>query len=103
MLESMNKEEVVAMLRRSSTGFSRGASKFRGVTRHHQHGKWEARIGRVAGNKYLVTHSWHLHAKRLVTRGCSTWARLIPKKPPPKPTTVPPSNFAENASIVSQR
>ena len=54
MLESMKKEEVVAMLRRSSTGFSRGASKFRGVTRHHQHGKWEARIGRVAGNKYLV-------------------------------------------------
>lgn len=52
----MNKEEVVAMLRRSSTGFSRGASKYRGVTRHHQHGKWEARIGRVAGNKYLVDH-----------------------------------------------
>lgn len=56
MLQSMKKEEVVAMLRRSSTGFSRGASKFRGVTRHHQHGKWEARIGRVAGNKYLVIH-----------------------------------------------
>eukprot|EP00210_Caulerpa_lentillifera_P001036 g999.t1 len=53
MLQSMKKEEVVAMLRRSSTGFSRGASRFRGVTRHHQHGKWEARIGRVAGNKYL--------------------------------------------------
>jgi len=58
-LESMNKEEVVAMLRRSSTGFSRGASKYRGVTRHHQHGKWEARIGRVAGNKYLVSPFRH--------------------------------------------
>lgn len=56
-LQAMGKEEVVAMLRRSSTGFSRGASKYRGVTRHHQHGKWEARIGRVAGNKYLVSIS----------------------------------------------
>uniref|UniRef100_A0ACD5XK93 Uncharacterized protein n=1 Tax=Avena sativa TaxID=4498 RepID=A0ACD5XK93_AVESA len=27
--------------------------KFRGVTRHHQHGRWQARIGRVAGNKDL--------------------------------------------------
>lgn len=45
--------EYVAHLRRSSTGFSRGASRFRGVTRHHQHGRWEARIGRVLGNRYL--------------------------------------------------
>jgi hypothetical protein len=36
-----------------SSGFSRGASRYRGVTRHHQHGRWEARIGRVLGNKYL--------------------------------------------------
>ena len=28
-------------------------SQYRGVTRHHQHGKWEARIGRVDGSKYL--------------------------------------------------
>ena len=26
---------------------------YRGVTRHHQQGRWEARIGRVRGNKYL--------------------------------------------------
>lgn len=31
----------------------RGASQYRGVTKHHQHGKWEARIGRVDGSKYL--------------------------------------------------
>ena len=31
----------------------RGQSKYRGVTRHHQQGRWEARIGRVRGNKYL--------------------------------------------------
>ncbi|KAK9831882.1 hypothetical protein WJX81_005087 [Elliptochloris bilobata] len=52
-LAGMTREEVVAMLKRNSTGFSRGQSKYRGVTRHHQHGRWEARIGRVQGNKYL--------------------------------------------------
>ncbi|MCF6814760.1 AP2/ERF family transcription factor, partial [Corynebacterium sp. MC-16] len=51
--------EFVANLRRKSSGFSRGASVYRGVTRHHQHGRWQARIGRVAGNKdlYLGTFS----------------------------------------------
>ncbi|PIA53275.1 hypothetical protein AQUCO_00900095v1 [Aquilegia coerulea] len=36
-----------------SSGFSRGISKYRGVARHHHNGRWEARIGRVHGNKYL--------------------------------------------------
>ncbi len=31
----------------------RGQSKYRGVTRHHQQGRWEARIGRVEGSKYI--------------------------------------------------
>lgn len=31
----------------------RGASQYRGVTKHHQHNKWEARIGRVEGSKYV--------------------------------------------------
>ncbi|PNH08542.1 AP2-like ethylene-responsive transcription factor BBM2 [Tetrabaena socialis] len=52
-LSGLTKETVVAMLRRGSTGFSRGASRYRGVTRHHQPGKWEARIGRVGGSRYL--------------------------------------------------
>ncbi|XP_047330369.1 AP2-like ethylene-responsive transcription factor AIL1 [Impatiens glandulifera] len=58
-MKNMNRLEFVAMLRRNSSGFSRGASVFRGVTRHHQHGRWQARIGRVAGNKdlYLGTFS----------------------------------------------
>ncbi|KAJ1418590.1 DNA-binding domain superfamily [Sesbania bispinosa] len=32
---------------------------YRGVTRHQQHGRWQARIGKVAGNKdlYLGTFS----------------------------------------------
>ncbi|OIW08148.1 hypothetical protein TanjilG_06691 [Lupinus angustifolius] len=55
-LEEMNKvtkEEFLANLRRQSSGFSRGVSKYRGVARHHHNGRWEARIGRVCGNKYL--------------------------------------------------
>ncbi|KAL4283708.1 hypothetical protein GQ457_16G015670 [Hibiscus cannabinus] len=58
-MENMNRQEYVAHLRRKSSGFSRGASIYRGVTRHHQHGRWQARIGRVAGNKdlYLGTFS----------------------------------------------
>lgn len=55
-LEEMNhmtKQEFIASIRRKSSGFSRGASMYRGVTRHHQQGRWQARIGRVAGNKDL--------------------------------------------------
>ncbi|KAI4386931.1 hypothetical protein MLD38_004805 [Melastoma candidum] len=63
-MKDMSRQEFVAHLRRQeparkSSGFSRGASLYRGVTRHHQHGRWQARIGRVAGNKdlYLGTFS----------------------------------------------
>ncbi|OVA19000.1 AP2/ERF domain [Macleaya cordata] len=58
-MKNMSRQEFVASLRRKSSGFSRGASIYRGVTRHHQHGRWQARIGRVAGNKdlYLGTFS----------------------------------------------
>ncbi|CAL1400106.1 unnamed protein product [Linum trigynum] len=48
-----SKQEFIASLRRKSSGFSRGASIYRGVTRHRQQGRWQARIGRVAGNKDL--------------------------------------------------
>ncbi|XP_062213510.1 AP2-like ethylene-responsive transcription factor CRL5 [Phragmites australis] len=58
-MKRMTRQEYVAHLRRRSSGFSRGASIYRGVTRHHQHGRWQARIGRVAGNKdlYLGTYT----------------------------------------------
>ncbi|XP_020583930.1 ethylene-responsive transcription factor WRI1-like [Phalaenopsis equestris] len=52
-MQSMSKEEYLATLRRRSSGFSRGVSKYRGVARHHHNGRWEARIGRIHGNKYL--------------------------------------------------
>ncbi|CAK8543322.1 unnamed protein product [Lathyrus sativus] len=51
------KREYITSLRRKNNGFYRGTSKYRGVTRHRQSGKWQARIGRVAENKdrYLGT------------------------------------------------
>ncbi|KAG2541257.1 AP2-like ethylene-responsive transcription factor PLT2 [Panicum virgatum] len=52
-MQNMRRQDVVGSLRRNSSGFSRGASIYRGVTRHHHHGRWQARIGRVAGNKDL--------------------------------------------------
>ncbi|KAJ1386883.1 DNA-binding domain superfamily [Sesbania bispinosa] len=66
IMQTMTKEEYLATLRRKSSGFSRGASKYRGVARHHHNGRWEARIGRVFGNKYLYlgTYSTQEEAAR---------------------------------------
>ena len=63
-MKDVGKLEFIASLRRRSSGFSRGASIYRGVTRHHQQGRWQARIGRVAGNKdlYLGTFGQFLSA-----------------------------------------
>ncbi|WCJ30167.1 AP2-like ethylene-responsive transcription factor At1g16060 [Euphorbia peplus] len=52
-MDAQSREEYIGSLRRKSSGFSRGVSKYRGVARHHHNGRWEARIGRVFGNKYL--------------------------------------------------
>ncbi|WJX87722.1 AP2-like ethylene-responsive transcription factor ail7 [Trifolium repens] len=57
-MKDVGNQEFVASLRRKSSGFSRGVSIYRGVTRHHQQGKWQARIGRVAGNKDLYLGSF---------------------------------------------
>ncbi|KAL2532126.1 Uncharacterized protein Adt_05477 [Abeliophyllum distichum] len=53
IIQTVTKEEYLASLRRKSSGFSRGVSKYKGVARHHHNGRWEARIGRVFGNQYL--------------------------------------------------
>ena len=49
----LSKEEFVHVLRRQSTGFPRGSSKYRGVTLH-KCGRWEARMGQFLGKKYAV-------------------------------------------------
>nr|AGH68972.1 transcription factor AP2 [Phyllostachys edulis] len=51
-MKSLSKEEFVHALRRQSTGFSRGSSKYRGVTLH-KCGRWEARMGQFLGKKYI--------------------------------------------------
>ncbi|GMJ09325.1 hypothetical protein HRI_004601700 [Hibiscus trionum] len=66
IMQTLTKEEYLASLRRKSSGFSRGVSKYRGVARHHNNGRWEARIGRIFGNKYLYlgTYSTQEEAAR---------------------------------------
>ncbi|XP_060170204.1 ethylene-responsive transcription factor RAP2-7 isoform X2 [Lycium barbarum] len=49
-MKNLSKEEFVHVLRRQSTGFSRGSSKYRGVTLH-KCGRWEARMGQFLGKK----------------------------------------------------
>ncbi|KAL1061018.1 hypothetical protein V6Z11_1Z051400 [Gossypium hirsutum] len=49
-MKNMSKEEFVHALRRQSNGFSRGSSKYRGVTLH-KCGRWEARMGQFLGKK----------------------------------------------------
>nr|AKI81900.1 APETALA2-like transcriptional regulator [Fagopyrum esculentum] len=49
---NLTKEEFVHVLRRQSTGFPKGSSKYRGVTLH-KCGRWEARMGQFLGKKYV--------------------------------------------------
>ncbi|CAL5364437.1 unnamed protein product [Camellia sinensis] len=51
-MKNLTKEEFVHVLRRQSAGFSRGTSKYRGVTLH-KCGRWEARMGQFLGKKYI--------------------------------------------------
>lgn len=48
-IQGFSREEVVAYVRRRSAAFSRGKSKYRGVSGHN--GRWEARIGSFSGRK----------------------------------------------------
>uniref|UniRef100_A0A7N0TCG2 AP2/ERF domain-containing protein n=1 Tax=Kalanchoe fedtschenkoi TaxID=63787 RepID=A0A7N0TCG2_KALFE len=49
---NLTKEQFVHILRRQSTGFARGSSKYRGVTLH-KCWRWEARMGQFLGKKYV--------------------------------------------------
>ncbi|KAI3470434.1 hypothetical protein Pfo_027097 [Paulownia fortunei] len=49
-MNNLTKEEFVQVLRRQSNGFSRGSSKYRGVTLH-KCGRWEAQVGQFIREK----------------------------------------------------
>ncbi|CAJ2646156.1 floral homeotic protein APETALA 2 isoform X2 [Trifolium pratense] len=51
-MSNLTKEEFVHVLRRQSTGFPRGSSKYRGVTLH-KCGRWEARMGQFLGKNLI--------------------------------------------------
>ncbi|KAK9062999.1 hypothetical protein SSX86_016869 [Deinandra increscens subsp. villosa] len=51
-MKGLPKEEFIHILRRQNNRFSRGTSKYRGVTLH-KCGKWEARMGQLLGKKYV--------------------------------------------------
>ncbi|RXH80340.1 hypothetical protein DVH24_041487 [Malus domestica] len=60
------KENCTWSLQKSS-GFSRGASMYRRITRRHLHGRWLARIGKVTGNKDLYLGHSRQTCKNLMT------------------------------------
>ncbi|KAL8051830.1 hypothetical protein ABFX02_06G174000 [Erythranthe guttata] len=49
-IKNLTKEEFVQTLRRQSSGFARGNSKYRGVT-VHKYGQWEAQMGQILHHK----------------------------------------------------
>ncbi|KAG8380433.1 hypothetical protein BUALT_Bualt06G0014800 [Buddleja alternifolia] len=67
-MKELTKEEFVHILRRKSTGFSRGSSKYRGVTLH-KCGRWEARMGQFLGKKYMYLGLFNSEAARAYDKG----------------------------------
>ncbi|XP_024034630.1 ethylene-responsive transcription factor RAP2-7 isoform X2 [Citrus clementina] len=65
-MKNLTKEEFVHILRRQSTGFSRGSSKYRGVTLH-KCGRWEARMGQFLGKKAYDKAAMKCNGREAVT------------------------------------
>ncbi|ESQ51335.1 hypothetical protein EUTSA_v10016626mg [Eutrema salsugineum] len=65
-VQNLSKEEFVHILRRQSTGFSRGSSKYRGVTLH-KCGRWEARMGQFLGKKAYDKAAINSNGREAVT------------------------------------
>ncbi|KAK6120833.1 hypothetical protein DH2020_045421 [Rehmannia glutinosa] len=95
-MQKLTNEEYLASLRRRSSGFSRGVSKFRGVARHHHNGRWEARIGRVSGNKYLYLGTYSTQEEAAVAYDMAA----IEFRGPNAVTNFDISNYAEKFNKI---
>ncbi|XVE99396.1 hypothetical protein REPUB_Repub03eG0194700 [Reevesia pubescens] len=65
-MKHMSKAEFVQILRRQSHGFSRGSSKYRGVTLH-KCGRWEARMGQFLGKKAYDMAAMKCNGREAIT------------------------------------
>ncbi|KAK9282895.1 hypothetical protein L1049_011120 [Liquidambar formosana] len=118
-MQKVSKEEYLASLRRQSSGFSRGVSKYRGVARHHHNGRWEARIGRVFGNKYLYLGTYstqeeaaaaydlaaieHRGANAVTNFDISNYARFVKKSLPQDEQHQQPNHNCQIQTEVDQQ
>ncbi|GFP95505.1 DNA-directed RNA polymerase ii subunit rpb2 [Phtheirospermum japonicum] len=59
----LTKEEFIHILRSQGTGFSRGSSKYRGLTLH-KCGRWKARMGQFLGKKVSAVNLRDLMEKK---------------------------------------
>ncbi|KAG0467132.1 hypothetical protein HPP92_018124 [Vanilla planifolia] len=85
--KGLSRQEFVAHLRRKSGFFFRGASMYRGVTRHHQHGRWQARIGRLNDE-----------TEKALDEPLSSQVR---KRKQPRLTTSPPIKFRGASAVTN--
>ncbi|KAL5708098.1 hypothetical protein ACHQM5_018930 [Ranunculus cassubicifolius] len=52
-MQNISREDYLASLRRKSSGFSRGISKHRGLSRPPQNSRWETSLGQMSMPEYL--------------------------------------------------